>query len=414
MAGNSPFIERNSSQRSVCRPSPAVGRNMSTTLESEVEVIEMGNLPDETNANTQTQTQNNETAAEACSIDMTQTSSDKTLTLCSRHDYEEVMLDDVGGKEGQGFHGAAATGDHVYDDPDETEPGINLTEAQGYEEPITRCWKRLSLPTLDNPSIAALALSSRMQRRNSSASELHTSGNDFKPQAAMAPSAILESSNFKPQAKKGRILHYAEFSLYPNKEAKALSSATEAAPSTPSAHKPLSSRPSKEPHQYEEPSFPAGGNVRQPPHSIPAPRRLLRRNTVNDYEIPVVTSPPCFRPKSSQSMMQQVRQKLHHLSTGKIHGGNLNDENVRLIEAESDDMSDMLKSPGNEAFSSSQDSNSSSNVSVVYRCWLSFARGVILGEGGGGGGGRGRGRRGGVGGLGSMPWEVCVVVGSLL
>ncbi len=347
MAWNSPFAERNSSQRSISRPFTAVARNLSSKLESEAEVIEMESYHQEPSETTHNNSNNTQSVlvVEARSIDMPQAmaASNKTLTLCSKHDYEEVMLNALA-KEGSRFN--TLTRDHVYDEPDEMEPGINLTEARGYEEPVTRNWKRLSLPSLDNPSLMAI-VSQQMQRRNSSASELHSSGS-FKPQAANP----------------GRILHYAEFSLYPNTQSGALSSVSEVTVGTPSPHKTLSSRPSREPHDYEEPSFPAG-NLRQAPCPIPAPTRLLRGGSVSDYEIPVTTFPPLLRTKSSQSVMRQVKLKLHHLSASMSSGGNINDEEVQLIESESegrDESSDVLKSPGNEAFSS-QDTNSSNNVS---------------------------------------------------
>ena len=289
----------------------------------------MENYQQEPSESTHTQ---NETVVEACSIDMAQAISDRTFTLCSRHDYEEVMLAILG------TGAPELTRDHVYDEPDETEPPVSLTEARGYEEPVKRSWKRLSLPSMDDSSPVPMP----QMRRNSSASELHNSGNDFKAPRAVKPS---------------RILHYAEFSLYPANQTGPLSSVSEATTGTPSSHRVLTSRPSKEPHEYEEPSFPTN-NLQHPPCPIPAPLRLLSRGSVSDYEIPVVTSPPLLRNKSSQSMMRQVKLKLHHLSTN-MNGGNINDEEVRLIESESDgrdDSSDLLKSPGNEVFSS-QDSN---------------------------------------------------------
>ena len=273
----------------------------------------MDSYDNEPSENARSNNVQSDSAVEACRIDMSQamTINSRTLTMSSRHDYEEVRLDDLA-KAGPGFN--TLTRDHVYDEPDETEPGINLNEARGYEEPVKRSWKRLSLPSMDDPSL--MAISQQMQRRNSSASELHSSGNDFKPRATTNP---------------GRILHYAEFSLYQGSQNVTLPSVSESASGTPSPHKTLSSRPSREPHQYEEPSFPSN-NLRQMSCPIPAPLRLLRGGSVSDYEIPIVTSPPFLRAKSSQSVMRQVKLKLHHLSASK----NVNDEEVQLIESESE------------------------------------------------------------------------------
>ena len=285
----------------------------------------------------------NEVSAESCIIDMAPEGDSRTQTLSSRHDYEEVRLDDLG-NAATGFPGE--TRDHVYDEPDETEPGVNLNEARGYEEPVKRCWKRLSLPSLDDPSLFAL---SQMQRRNSSATELYTS-----------------ISSCQTQAKKpGKILHYAEFSLCPSTQTRGLSSTSGAASVF---RRSVSSRhPPRKRHEYEEPSFPNNTNLRQNSCPVPAPMRFLcrgERTAAGDYEIPIVTSPPLLRAKASSSVMRQVKLKLHHLSA-TMSGGNDSDEEVRLIRSDSEgkeEMSELLKSPKHEAFSS-QDSNSNTNVS---------------------------------------------------
>lgn len=260
----------------------------------------------------------------------------------SRHEYEELELEGLA-KATRGL--STLRREHDYEEPDIQEFVIRVATA-GYEEPVTGGWKRLSMPSLDNTSpIPHLCV----PRRNSSASELV-----FEKEESRTTTTTVKE-------KPGKILHYAEFSLYPPQNE----------PSTAIPTTALSLG-SGEPHEYEEPSFATSSDIRHPPcpwtvRPIPAPIRLLR--SASDYEVPLdlVVSNIHNKSKHSQSVMHRVKLKLDRLSHG-MNGKPNDEETEKLIAVEADMTPDQLKSPGCDMLSENKNyllqERNESNVSV--------------------------------------------------
>lgn len=313
---NSPFADRNSSQTSI-----RVTKGSKVCCD-----LEMGEMREMMQTPPSTGHAQNEAIESLCAtnVEVVALGDSRGETLGSRHEYEELELKDLT----QGT--STPKREHDYEDPDidMQEPANRVTTACGYEEPIVSGWKRLSMPSLDSISPASIT---HMPRRNSSASQLLIK---------------CESRTEKQlQAKKpAKILHYAEFSLYPsqNQVTQHLTTA--------SSHWNTGSALPKEPHDYEEPSF--GTVDRHHPlclGPIPAPIRLLR--SASDYEVPLTIptekSSRNSKSKSSQSVMYQVKLKLNQLSHNM--NGNFKDEEAeKLINVESDTAPDQLKSPGSD------------------------------------------------------------------
>ena len=254
-----------------------------------------------------------------------------TDTLRSRHEYEELKLQD--------FEFAASDkssslirGEHHYDDPNSLRP---MVCPHGYEEPVST-WKRLSMPSLDTASLVPGPHMYRL-RRNSSVSELAAMGTGQQEPGG-------GGGRTRGVRKPGKIPHYAEFSLYPTSaQTSAMTSSTTAPERTlPCLISTL------RPHEYEEPTFslPVGDvPLPSPCHPIPVPLRFLRR-AVGDYEVPRVAI-ETHKAMPTQSMMQQVRRKLSSLSTSVSRSFD-DEETETLIDAEhstKDTTPDQLKSP---------------------------------------------------------------------
>lgn len=229
--------------------------------------------------------------------------SNRQLKPSNRHEYEELALNfaQSGDRNQILKHG------HEYDEPVSSEAAIRRKGANGYEEPVARGQKRLSMPSLDDMSLVPLP---QMQRRNSSVNELFTGSN----------------LHTKGREKPGRILHYAEFSLYPSQNG---GTSTQSAVDRLSSCATVTSvsKPPRELHEYEEPSFPLN-SVQDFMHPIPTPTDLRKGVAMGNYEIPVVTS-PMQSTKASVSMIFQVKMKLSRLSASI--NSSLNDEEHELL-----------------------------------------------------------------------------------
>lgn len=225
--------------------------------------------------------------------------SNRQLKPSNRHEYEELALNFAQ----SGDRNQILKHRHEYDEPVGSEAAIRRKGANGYEEPVARGQKRLSMPSLDDMSLVPLP---QMQRRNSSVNELFTGSN----------------LHTKGREKPGRILHYAEFSLYPSQNG---GTSTQCATVTSRSV----SKPPRELHEYEEPSFPLNCySVHDFMHPIPTPTDLRKGVAMGDYEIPMVTS-PLQSTKASVSMIFQVKMKLSRLSASI--NSSLNDEEHELL-----------------------------------------------------------------------------------
>jgi hypothetical protein len=225
-------------------------------------------------------------------------------TLRSRHEYEELENDPTT---------TTLRRNHDYEDPDTRDPTAQVPKAFEYEEPVASGWKRLSMPCLETASAVPLP---QMLRRNMSAVEL--------------------SSHAGRKSKKpAKILHYAEFSLYPS--------------SGDAPQVPTTTTTSRVPHEYEEPPFAAA--YRHHPlclGPIPPPARFL--HGVSDYEVPldmpVVKRSTGQSSIKSKSVMRQVKLKLDRWSQSLSGNSKEEDDERLLLSVESDPTPDQLKSPG--------------------------------------------------------------------
>lgn len=320
VAWNSPFTDRNTSQLSIKTATPASAFLTSETTGREEEVIELDCLKLKSSSHLKNEVPGgSHTGAVPLSTNRTQ-------TLNSKHEYEEVLLDDFT-EESKGCFRLSR--DHDYEEPESPEAAMQRKRANAYEEPVSGDWKRLSMPSLVKTSLVPVA---QVSRRNSSVNEIFT--------------------GTKSPVKPGSILHYAEFSLIPSKST-LIGKDPRGNDPISMTDRSISSAPAKASHQYEESSFPVTSpGVRHPvcpPRLIPAPLRLLR-GSASDYEVPVIRSPPCKPKTSLQSVMllNQLRMKLNQLSAGV--NSSIDDEDVKRLIDESDRVvrevnSELLRSP---------------------------------------------------------------------
>ena len=154
---------------------------------------------------------------------------------------------------------------HDYEELIGSEMVNALRKAGDYEEPVSKCWKRLSMPSsLNDVSIESTA---HFHRRNSSVFELSSSSNELQIS--------------KTEKKPFKIRHYAEFSLHPPQNEV---QSTDTKDNQTNSDRSRTSLPSRGVHDYDEPF------CRQPLCPVPAPRKLLRKRA-SDYEVPIVTFP---------------------------------------------------------------------------------------------------------------------------
>ena len=286
------------------------------------------------------------------------------------HDYDQLVHEDdrtplTGGGGGRSN---TLTRDHDYEEP--TSPDMARSgwwwwgregRARGYEEPVTRRgWKRLSMPSLGNATTSLVPLPNPL-KRNSSATELR----------AGFSHACLGGHELRPKPQK--ILHYAEFSLYPKPTTEGVAGQVISDRSTTTTNPVAnSSVPPAKQHEYEE--LPLLANPQQhkglPPlflGPIPAPIRLLKG--VRGYEVPVTKSSHHHQQKhtdqhqqpqgvQSAALLDQLKQKLaEHLAISMEESleEEKEEEAEKLIQSETDESRES-ESPSDITLSS-QDAN---------------------------------------------------------